>query len=221
MAVSDVLGDIVAPLNTVLFGFGRDAVTWAELLGFATGAACVWLTVRARIANFPVGIANNLFFLVLFWSAQLYADAVLQVVYLMLAAVGWWTWLRGGERRSARPMGHASARTVAVLLLLAVPATWGLTVVLTRAQDIAPFWDALTTALSLAAQWLLNTKSYENWYFWIAADVVYIPLYFAKVLYLTGIVYVLFLTMCLLGLRSWHRELAAGRSTGAAALVRA
>ncbi|MEU7305389.1 hypothetical protein [Streptomyces sp. NPDC007206] len=29
--------------------------------------------------------------------------------------------------------------------------TWGLTVVLTRAQDIAPFWDALTTALSLAA----------------------------------------------------------------------
>lgn len=133
----------------------------------------------------------------------------------MLAAVGWWTWLRGGERRSTRPMGHASARTVIVLLLLAVPATWGLTVVLTRAHDIAPLWDALTTALSLAAQWLLNTKSYENWYFWIAADVVYIPLYFAKVLYLTGIVCVLFLTMCLAGLRSRHRGLAAGRSTAA------
>ncbi|MFE3638040.1 nicotinamide riboside transporter PnuC [Streptomyces cellostaticus] len=221
MAVGDVLGDMVAPLNTVLFGFGRDAVTWAELLGFATGAACVWLTVRARIANFPVGIANNLFFLALFWSARLYADAVLQVVYLMLAAVGWWTWLRGGERRSPRRMGHASARTIAVLLLLAVPATWGLTVVLTRAQDIAPFWDALTTVLSLAAQWLLNTKSCENWYFWIAADVVYIPLYFAKLLYLTGIVYILFLTMCLLGLRNWRRQVAVGRSTTAAAPVRA
>jgi nicotinamide mononucleotide transporter len=220
MAVSDVLGDMVAPLNTVLFDFGDDAVSWAELLGFATGAACVWLTVRARIANFPVGIANNLFFLVLFWSAQLYADATLQVVYLVLAAVGWWTWLRGGERRSARRMDHASARTVVVLLLLSVPATWGLTVVLTHARDIAPFWDALTTVLSLAAQWLLNTKSYENWYFWIAADVVYIPLYFVKALYLTGIVYVLFLTMCLLGLRGWRRKLTAGRSTAAVALVR-
>ncbi|MFI8086808.1 nicotinamide riboside transporter PnuC [Streptomyces sp. NPDC086080] len=220
MAVSHILGDIVAPLNTVLFDFGHDAVTWAELLGFATGAVCVWLTVRARIANFPVGIANNLFFLVLFWNAQLYADATLQVVYLMLAAVGWWSWLHGGERRSARKMGHASARTIVVLLLLAVPATWGLTVVLTRAQDSAPFWDALTTVLSLAAQWLLNTKSYETWYFWIAADLVYIPLYFVKALYLTGIVYVLFLTMCLLGLRSWRRELVADRSTAAAALVR-
>lgn len=220
MAAGDIVGDMVAPLNTVLFDFGHDAVSWAELLGFATGAACVWLTVRARIANFPVGIANNLFFLVLFWSAHLYADATLQVVYLLLAAVGWWTWLRGGERRSARLMGHASARTVAVLLLLAVPATWGLTVVLTRADDIAPFWDALTTVLSLAAQWLLNTKSYENWYFWIAADVVYIPLYFVKALYLTGIVYVLFLTMCLLGLSGWRRELTARRPTAAAALVR-
>ncbi|MFS4091161.1 nicotinamide riboside transporter PnuC [Streptomyces sp. AF1A] len=221
MAVSDVLGDIVAPLNTVLFDFGRDAVTWAELLGFATGAACVWLTVRARIANFPVGIANNLFFLVLFWSARLYADAVLQVVYLVLAAVGWWTWLRGGESRSARRMGHASARTVVVLLLLVVPVTWNLTAILTRAHDMAPFWDALTTALSLAAQWLLNTKSYETWYFWIAADVVYIPLYFAKVLYLTGVVYVLFLTMCLLGARSWRQVLAAGRTAAATDLVRA
>lgn len=220
MAAGDIVGDMVAPLNTVLFDFGHDAVSWAELLGFATGAACVWLTVRARIANFPVGIANNLFFLVLFWSAHLYADATLQVVYLMLAAVGWWTWLRGGERRSARLMGHASARTVAVLLLLAVPATWGLTAVLTRADDIAPFWDALTTVLSLAAQWLLNTKSYENWYFWIAADVVYIPLYFVKALYLTGIVYVLFLTMCLLGLSGWRRELTADRPTAAASLVR-
>jgi nicotinamide mononucleotide transporter len=213
VSVSAVLGDLVAPLNTVLFDFGRDAVTWAELLGFATGALCVWLTVGAKIWNFPVGIANNLFFLVLFWGAQLYSDALLQVVYLLLASVGWWTWLYGGERRSVRRMGHASARTMAVLLLLAVPATWALTVVLTRAHDIAPFWDALTTSFSLAAQWLLNVKEVENWYVWIAADLVYIPLYFAKTLYLTAIVYLLFLSLCFLGVRAWRREMSAGPTT--------
>ena len=212
MAISDVLDDLVAPLNTVLFDFGADAVTWAELLGFATGAVCVWLTVRARVWNFPVGIANNLFFLALFWSARLYADALLQVVYLLLAAIGWWTWLHGGEQRSARRMGHASVGGIGILLLLLVPATWGLTVVLTRAGDAAPFWDALTTSLSLAAQWLLNVKAFENWYFWIAADLVYIPLYFSKALHLTGIVYLVFLALCLVGLRTWHRQLTAARA---------
>ena len=209
MSVDRILSDLVAPLNIVLFHFGQDAVTWAELLGFVTGAVGVWLTVRFNIWNFPVGIANNVFFLVLFWAARLYADASLQVVYLVLGVVGWWEWLHGGERRTKRVMGHAGVRMLIVLGVLVVPVTWGLAVILGRAHDIAPFWDALTTALSLAAQWLLNLKKFENWFFWIAADVVYIPLYFVKVLYLTGIVYVLFLTMCLMGLRAWRRQLAA------------
>ena len=72
-------------------------------------------------------------------------------------------------------------------------------------HDIAPFWDALTTCLSLVAQALLNWKKLENWYFWIAADVVYVPLYVVKRLDLTAIVYVLFLAMCFLGLREWRR----------------
>ncbi|MGW4441751.1 nicotinamide riboside transporter PnuC [Streptomyces sp. NPDC004682] len=216
MAVPDMLGGLIAPLNQQVFQLGQDAVTWSELLGFATGAVCVWLCVRASMWNFPVGIANNLFFLALFWSARLYADASLQVVYLVLAAHGWLLWLRGGERRTRRRLGHASRTTLLVLLALLVPVTWGLTVLLTRAHDVAPFWDALTTALSLAAQWLLNAKQIENWYFWIAADLVYIPLYFTKGLDLTGIVYVLFLAMCLMGWRSWRGELAAARSaTGA------
>jgi nicotinamide mononucleotide transporter len=137
----------VGPLNVVLFHFGRDAVTWAELLGFATGAIGVWLTVRANIWNFPVGLANNLFFLVLFWAARLYADAALQIVYLGFGVFGWWEWLHGGARWSRRVMAHARPWTVLALAGLVVPVTWLLTSVLTRANDIAPFWDALTTAL--------------------------------------------------------------------------
>jgi nicotinamide mononucleotide transporter len=211
VSAADALSELVAPLNHPLFALGQDAVTWAEILGFVTGAVCVWLCVRANVWNFPVGIANNLFFLVLFWSARLYADASLQVVYLVLAGYGWWQWLRGGERRSRRQLGHAAPRALLVLVALLVPATWGLTVLLTRAHDVAPFWDALTTALSLAAQWLLNVKQVENWYFWIAAHLVYVPLYTIKALDLTAIVYLLFLGMSLIGLRSWRSELADAR----------
>jgi nicotinamide mononucleotide transporter len=76
------LAHLLAPLNVVLFTVGNDQVTVAELLGFVTGAASVWLTVLARVSNFPVGIANSAFFLVLFVSARLYADSGLQVVYI-------------------------------------------------------------------------------------------------------------------------------------------
>lgn len=76
----DWLARLVEPLNAVLFTIGSDQVSTAELLGFITGGLCVALTVRRSILNFPVGIANCVFFLVLFVSAQLWAGATLQLL---------------------------------------------------------------------------------------------------------------------------------------------
>ena len=191
-------------LNQVLFTFGSDHVTVAELAGFLTGAACVYLTVKAHIANFPVGLANSAFFLILFFSAGLYADSALQIVYLVLGAVGWWQWAYGGAGRTRLVVGQASSTELVVLVGVVAAATIPLTILLTSAHDIAPFWDALTAALSLAAQWLLNTKKVQTWYFWIAADAIYVPLYFVKDLWLTAIVYVIFLGLCVAGLRAWR-----------------
>ncbi len=53
MPLAHGLDSMVAPLDVVLFGLGRDTVSWAELLGFATGVLGVWLTVRSNIWNFP------------------------------------------------------------------------------------------------------------------------------------------------------------------------
>lgn len=201
------IGHVLAALDTVLFTLGADQVTWAELLGFVTGGACVALTVAAHVGNFPVGILNSAFFLVLFLSARFYADAGLQVIYIALGFAGWWQWLRGGPRRGALAIGRAGRPMLLGCLGFVVAGTWGLTVLLTAARDAAPFWDALTTAISLAAQFLLNAKKLENWFCWLAADIIYVPFYLWKRLDLTALVYVLFLGMCLLGLRAWRASL--------------
>lgn len=202
----DGLAALVAPLNAVLFTLWGDPVSWAELLGFVTGGFCVALTVRRSVANFPVGIANSAFFLVLFASARLWADSGLQVLYIVLGFVGWWRWLYGNGRREALVVRSAGRRQLVGCLAFVVVGTALLFVVLRAMHDSAPFLDALTTSVSLAAQWLLNGKWIESWYFWIAADCIYVPLYLSRGLNLTAIVYVLFLGLCVLGLRAWIRE---------------
>lgn len=201
----DWLSNLIAPLNTVLFTMGADAVSWAELLGFLTGAACVALTVANRIENFPVGILNSAFFLVLFATARLWADSGLQVVYIVLGFVGWWQWAYGGARHTPLRVGSASRNLLTACGTWVVVGTAGLYVLLRWADDSAPFWDALTTALSLAAQYLLNARKVQTWWFWIAADVVYVPLYFNRDLNLTGIVYILFLGLAVTGYVQWRR----------------
>ncbi len=209
----DWLVAVVAPLNAVAFTMWGDPVSWAELLGFVTGGACVALTVRRSVTNFPVGIANSTFFLVLFASAQLWADSGLQVIYIILGFIGWRQWLYGNTERTPLPVRGVSRRHFMWCAAAVAIGTAALYPLLLSVHDSAPFLDALTTSLSLVAQWLLNGKWIESWYFWITADCIYVPLYFSRGLNLTAVVYMLFLTLCVAGWRAWRRELAVERET--------
>jgi nicotinamide mononucleotide transporter len=59
--------------------------------------------------------------------------------------------------------------------------------------------------MSLVAQYMLGRKWLENWLVWIAADVIYVGLYGYKHLYLTALLYAIFIAMCSAGYRTWKK----------------
>lgn len=178
-------------------------LSMTEALGFATGGTCVWLCVREHLWNWPLGLANNVVFFALFWHSRLYADMGLQAVYFSFGVYGWWNWIYGGQQNGALKVTRTPPGEALALAALSPLATWGLWALLVAVQDAAPFLDALTTVLSLVAQYLLCRKRLENWVVWIVVDAIYVPLYLSRNLHLTALLYALFLVMCLYGLRVW------------------
>ncbi|MBO3743715.1 nicotinamide riboside transporter PnuC [Actinoplanes flavus] len=195
--------------SPALVAFGVPT-SWAEVLGFLTGLVNVGLLVRRHILNWPLGILNVLLLMVVFWSAGLYADATLQIVYVVLGCYGWWAWLHGGQDRTALEVRSTTRPEWIGLAVAGVLLTAGLWLFLDRLTgSTVPLADALTTALSLLATYGQTRKLVESWWIWIAADLIYIPLYAYKDLWLTAILYVAFLLLCVLGLRSWRVALRA------------
>lgn len=185
-----------------------------EILGFVTGAASVWLAAKDSVWNWPIGIANSAFFLVLFAGAGLHANSALQIFYIVIGLYGWFEWLRGGEAKTKLDISRTPRRALPFLFGVAVVGTIALTVILDRlAGSTAPAWDGLTTALSLVAQYMLARKWLENWWVWISADVIYVVLYAYADLYLTSVLYSIFLMMCVAGNRRWTRTLRTNRQT--------
>jgi nicotinamide mononucleotide transporter len=201
--------DLLAVLQASAFSALGESVSVIEVIGFVTGALCVWAVTRQYIWNWPVGIANNAAFLILFIGAGLYADAVLQVIFAAVGAYGWFLWAR---RTSAadkvvevrRATVRERYRGLAATVLLAAAAA----VLLHGATDSSvPLPDAFVLAGSLLATWGQARKIIEQWWVWIAVDIVSIPLYASKGLWLTAILYVGFLALCIDGLRRWTTEL--------------
>src|SRR5688572_24861007 len=175
-----------------------------EALGFVTGLTCVYLVVRENIWNFPIGIANNIFLLVLFLNTRIYADAGLQVIYIALGFQGWYYWLYGGQNRKAAQITQASPRLLIALGIFVIIGVAGLIPVLRAIRGAVPVMDAGGTVLSLAAQYLLNRKAIENWILWIVADIIYIWLFISRDLKLTAALYFVFLCLCVAGFLNWR-----------------
>lgn len=190
--------------NSTAFETFGAPTTFAELFGFITGLLAVGLVALNRISNFFWGMLNAFFFFILFFDAKLFADGVLQTMFFGLCAYGWWAWLKAGPNRTALRVERASGKVwalslglFAIIYAVEIP-------ILKHVGDTYVYFDAFILAASVVAQLQLSLKKIDNWLIWIVIDCVSIPLYFVKGLNLTGIVYMLFMALCFVGLRQWY-----------------
>jgi nicotinamide mononucleotide transporter len=83
-------------------------------------------------------------------------------------------------------------------------------------ESAFPFMDSLVFCLGLFATWMVARVYLENWVYWILVDAVSIYLYLAQGLLVTAGLFVVYLVMASIGLRSWWqirtRQLAESRA---------
>ena len=209
----DRLLQALQPLLAPVFALWGSPVTWLELLAVVLSLVMVVCNVRVNVTAWPLAITASLLYFVLFWHHRLYGEASLQLFFVAVASWGWWQWLRGREADGSALHVRWLPRRQRWRLLAAVALAWPLLgAVLLHATDTdVPWWDSLPTAGSLAGQWLLGRKYVENWPAWAAVNAVSVGLFAWKGLWLTTLLYLLFLLMSLWGWRAWARLAAAAQ----------
>ena len=202
------------PLLAPAFALWGSAVTWLEVIAFVLALATVALNIRVDARAWPLAIASSLLYFGLFWNSRLYGDASLQIFFAAVALWGWWQWLYGRQDDGRPLVVRCLTRSGRWLTLAAVALAWPLTGLFLRGwtDTDVPWWDAFPTAASLVGQFLLGRKYVENWPTWIAVDVVSVGLFAYKGLWLTVILYGIFIAMALVGWRAWRRLLPTTRA---------
>ena len=178
---------------------------WVEATAATLGVISVWLMTRQRPLAWPVGLAMVLLYIGVFYDARLYSEMLLQMVYAVLQAYGWWRWLTGGP--GARPLPVSRLRLPAIVRDLAV----GLLVTLLLGALMShytnaslPWLDAALTGFSLVGQYWMANKRIQCWPLWLVLDVVYVGMFAASGLHLTALLYLVFTGLALYGWWQWR-----------------
>jgi nicotinamide mononucleotide transporter len=197
----------------IIAGF---STTPLELLSFVLSIATVLLNIRRKHWAWLFAIVSSATYGIVFFDARLYGDAGLQGVFIAASLWGWTQWLKGGRRAGTAAAATAADTPLVVTRLdragwTASLTGWALAYLLLWAflgrftDTDVPGTDAFLTAGSLLGTLLTARKKVENWHVWIVVDVIYVGLYVHKHLYLTALLYALFVALAVLGLRAWRR----------------
>jgi len=178
---------------------------WLELAGFVTTAAGIWLTTRRLLICWPVTLAADVLYLVVFLQARLFSDALLQIFFVAFTLYGWWHWWRGVRDEGAVRVEPLAWPNLAAAIVVGAIGSVLLGALMTRIGAALPHLDAALTSYSLIASWWQARKHTANWWLWIVVDVIYVGEYVYKNLLLTAILYAGLVALAILGLLEWRR----------------
>jgi nicotinamide mononucleotide transporter len=193
------------------FSLWGSAVTWLEIVAFVLSLACVACNIAELHWGWPLAIVSSLLYCWLFYASKLYGDGSLQIFFAITGAWGWWQWLFGKRhQQDEKPLAIAQLTQKQWAY---VGIAWGvmwlaLGLFLKHFTDTdVPWFDAFPTAGSIIGTVLLARKYLENWPVWVLVNVVSVALFAYKSLYLTVVLYLIFIAMATWGWQVWRKKL--------------
>jgi nicotinamide mononucleotide transporter len=188
--------------------FAGQQFSLLECFAFVTGLLSVWLTAKMRVSNWPIGIVSVACYFIIFIHVKLYADASLQIFFVVFGLYGWIAWKKAeGQSKVEIPTARISRGGWLMGIGCTLLATVAFAQILQRLTDSPVAWiDSSLTASSLLATWAEAKRDLRNWWVWIMVDVVSIPLYWTRHLPLTSLLYLIFLLICVYGLARWVKD---------------
>lgn len=179
-----------------------------QIVGTALGLLYLWLEYRANIWLWVVGAIMPMVHGVLYLTSGIYADAAMQLYYVLAGLYGFVVWRLGVTRkRKVIAIQHTPTRWIAPLVVVYAVLHVVMYFVLTEFTDSrVPFFDSMSTALSIVAMWMLSRKLVEQWLVWLVVDAISVGLYLYKGIPITAMLYTLYCALALAGYMRWRRQ---------------
>ncbi|MDG1901742.1 MAG: nicotinamide riboside transporter PnuC [Bacteroidales bacterium] len=207
-----------------------------ELIAALFGVVSVFFAKKENILVFPTGIISTGIYVYMLAQWSLYGDLIINIYYTLMSIYGWYMWskvidlndkhipiTRTNLLDKVKAFGIFVFTSIFVIIVYrfydimpnelsfseSIIYSYGNLISgdINDIRKVTPFLDTFTTGIFFSAMWLMANKKLENWTLWIIGNIVSIPLYFVKGYGFTGVQYLIFLLLAILGYIEWRKQI--------------
>lgn len=162
--------------------------------------------IKVNLWAWPLSLCALFINISLYYQKGIYGDTVLHIVYLIFTLYGWYQWKSGTKEHQSLPITSINITQILVLIPISIGSIYVIFYLLQNYTDSQiPFWDAVTTILSLIAQWMVCRKIIENWFLWLVIDGIYLGMYFHKSIPAHALLRIVYFAMAVVGYWHWRK----------------
>ena len=185
-------------------------VSWIDIVGAIIGVAYIISEYRADRWFWPLSLVMSAFYIVIDFTSGIYANGAICCYNFIMSIYGILVWrgLVQSKNGGERPITSCPRRYWPALIATTVALSVGLWRLLGwLGESQYPWLDGISSALTIVAMWMLAQKYLEQWLLWIVVNIVSTILYFWKGLYPTGILFIVYVIVAVLGYFRWKKEM--------------
>jgi nicotinamide mononucleotide transporter len=186
-------------MSSTLFTAWGYEVSILEFIAAVTSFVGVYLGTTGKRITWPWWALSSALYGVFFYQVDLFASAVLQIVFIIAAVYGWKDWAPTG----AVP-GRVSTRNRGIIAIAVVFSVAALTPVLSNVGAAATWTDAFLLIGSLTAQIMMVYEKYESWIVWLIVDLAGTIQYALLGYWFTAVLYAMFTVIAVIGWKRWN-----------------
>lgn len=181
-------------------------ITTIEWLALLTGIIYIWRASSNKWDAWLYGMVScSSWAYASYFFYQLFADAVLQVFYVGMAAWGLWNWNALSNVQKEISRMNIQEHVVSVVAGFFLGGLYAYYLFFYTEASF-PILDALTTMFAVLTTILLVQRKLENWIYWFFINLAYLYIYFQKEAWIFFALSFVYLLMSVRGWIQWKKE---------------
>lgn len=176
-----------------------------EVVAVIFSLICVYLTTIQNVWCWLTGMIGVTAYFFLFLQNHLYAETGLQVVFFLQSAYGWYNWKRKNSRLRVKEISNT--RFIFNLILIIILSCILGVYLKDYTDSKMPLMDSFAAITSLFANQMLVKKKLQAWVLWVVVDILLIIIFIKTQMYLSIILYLVFMALSINGYYKWRKDL--------------